>query len=281
MAEDTSIPVSIPKVVSRFARLPFDKRIAELGQKIWMSPRFSVDELDGNTRFIFSVPIRSKFQEQAPREFQILFHAKKTTWNQALQKAYVNAPGKKPIKDYINTVLYKLFCEALIILNTDTEGLAGDYTRFKEDFTANFRAASPRAPGRQSNPNKQQREIRLAKRRAILLPRMQELRKFVELLKRSGIKDEDALRDRVAAEFNDDWMSFVVNGTAFEKLLGDAIDGGIFNSSIAGKWAPWQLTLSVIRCEENVRNPRHLVSPRTIYRAIARGQSKLRDNRNK
>ena len=282
MAKDSSTPISLPKALRRFPRLPVDKGVAELGQKIWTPPHFSVDELNGSTRFIFSVPIQSKFREQAPDEYRILFHAKKTTWKEALQKAYVNAPGKKPIKDYINTVLYKLFCEALIILNTDTEGLGGDYTKFKEDFTANFRAASPRAPGRRFNPDKDQRDIRLAERHAILHPRMKKLRKFIDLLKRSGIKDEDLLRERVGAEFEDEWISFVVNGGSFEMLLAGASDRGIIeNASIAGTWAPWQLTLSVIRCEENACNPRQRLSLRTIYRAMMRGQSKLSGNRKK
>jgi hypothetical protein len=275
MTKDTPIPVSDPKIIHRFPRLPVHEKIAELGQKVWVPPHFSVEELDGATRFIFSVPIQSTFQKQAPDDYRILFHAKKTTWHEALQKAYVEASGKKPIKDYINTVLYRLFCEALIILNTDASGLTGDYTKFKEDFVDKFRSASKRKAGRRPNYDKDKRATRLAERHATLLPRMGELRKFVNRLKQDGIDDENQIRLRVAAEFKDDWISFITDGTAFEMLLGDAIQGGIVrNATIAGKWAPWQLTVSVLRCEEKVRNPRESLSLITIFRAVIGGREK-------
>lgn len=275
MAKDTPIPVSDPKIIHRFPRLPVDEKIAELGQKVWMPPRFSVVELKGTTRFIFSVPIQSRFQEQAPDDYRILFQAKKTTWKEALQRAYLEDPEKKPIKDYINMVLYKLFCDALIILNTDTSGLTGDYTKFKEDFVGNFKKASKRKPGRRPKDRQDKRAIHLAERHAILLPRMAELRKFVNHLKHSGIDDENQIRLRVAAEFKDDWIPFIIDGTAFEMLLGDALEGGIVkNVTIAGKWAPWQLTVSVIRCEEKARNPRKPMSLITLFRAIMHGREK-------
>ena len=279
MKNDSPNPASVPKIVHRFPRLPKDRRVAELAQQVWETPTFSAKEIDGTTQFIFTVPIQAAFKRQEPTIHRILFEAKTTKWTSAIEKAYPETrSGKKLIKEFIDTLLYKVFYEALLILNTDTDGLSGDYTKFKEEFTTNFRAASPRTPGRRPLPNKEQRDIRLANRRAILHPRMQELREFVNRLKHSGISDENLVRENVSAMFKEDWLSFVIDGTAFEMLLGDASEGDTINKShLTGKWAPWQLTLSVIRCEENANNPGRPLSLRTIQRMIMRGQHKLPD----
>jgi hypothetical protein len=283
MTINTPISGSTPRPIWRFPRLPGDREVAELAQQVWRSPTFTAKDVHGMTQFIFSVPIRSGFKRQNPSIYRSLFKAKRVAWTSALEQAYPGTrSGKKLVKDYIDTLLYKLFYEALLILNTDTEGLTGDYTKFKKDFADNFRAASPRTPGRRSDPNKDKREIRLAERYAILLLRMKELRKVVNLLKQSGISQENLVRERVVAEFKDDWITFVVSGAAFEMLLGGASQEGIVkNGSIAGRWAPWQLTLSVIRCEENARKSRKPVSLHTIRKAIMRGTSKLRGNSTK
>jgi hypothetical protein len=208
----------------------------------------------------------------------ILFEKKKTSWSTALKQAYPAArAGKaKLIRSFMDTLLYKVFCDALLILNTDTEGLTRDYTQFKQKFRITFPIASRRAPGRQPTGEGDKIAVHFAKRHAILLPRIRQVRKFVDELKQQGMNDSRILRN-IAARFKDDWIPFVISGDAFQELLANASEGGTMkNVSIAGRWAPWQLTISVIGCEEQKRNPRQQpLRPNTIHRIVMHGQKIL------
>jgi hypothetical protein len=94
---------------------------------------------------------------------------------------------------------------------------------------------------------------------------------------RQAFAESDRMRSAHAAFVQPAW-----NELGPEMILGDASEGAIvYNSHIVGKWAPWQLTLSVIRCEENANNPGRPLSLRTIQRMIMRGQHKLPGRRKK
>jgi hypothetical protein len=222
------------------------------------------------TQFIFTVPIQSGFQQLSPRDYEILFEAKKTSWTDALEKAYPETrSGKtKLIKDSVDTLLYRLFYEALIILNTDTEGLTGDYANFKKDFTANFRAASPRTPGKRPIPNRDERAKHLASRYKAVLPRMVDLRNFVNNLNQSGI-DNESLLMRIGEVFKEDWIAFVTTGTAFGKLPPSEAQNV---TGVATKWAPWKCTVAVICCEEEKRDPNTRFGFVTAYKLIVEGR---------
>jgi hypothetical protein len=90
--------------------------VVELVQHVWRSPTFSAKDVNGMTQFIFSVPIRSGFKRLNPSIYRALFKAKRAAWTSALEQAYPETQcGKtKLIKDYINTLLYRLSYEALL-----------------------------------------------------------------------------------------------------------------------------------------------------------------------
>jgi hypothetical protein len=273
MKDDSPNAASIPTTIHRFARLPQHRRVAELAQQVWETPTFAAKEFDGTTQFIFTVPIQAAFKRQDPTIHRILFEAKTTKWTSAIEKAYPETrSGKKLIKEFIDTLLYKVFYEALLVLNTDTEGLAGDYTKFKQEFTGNFRAASPRTPGKRPIPNRAQLEERLARRYEALLPQLRELRTFVDRLTHSGMTDS-LLGMKVTAAFKGDWVSFAASGSAFERLPG-ALSRSVSEiaTTLGGKWAPWQATVGVIRCEEAKRNPKNPLSVVSIYKMIMAGK---------
>lgn len=270
MTEDNPSLGTAPKTVMRFSRRPKHKMVADLAQRVWTIPTFSAKNVNGETQFIFTVPVQSRFQQQSPRVYEILFEATKTSWTDALEKAYPETrSGKtKLIKDSIDTLLYRLFYEALLILGTDTEGLAGDYTKFKEDFTTYFRAAAPRTPGKRPIPNRDGLAKNLASRYNAVLPRMRDLCKFANNLKQSGI-DNDSLLMRIEEAFKEDWIAFVTAGTAFEKVPPSATQNGI---GVATKWVPWKCTVAVICCEEEKRDPNTRFGFVTARKLIAQGR---------
>jgi hypothetical protein len=257
--------------VHRSPRLPVDRVVADLAQRVWEKPTFSAKSENGMTQFIFSVPIQSGFRKESPSIHRILFEAKKTSWTNALEKAYPETrSGKtKLIKDFIDTLLYRLFYEALLILNTDTEGLAGDYATFKKEFTSNFRAASPRVPGKRPMLNRSQRSKYLANRYNTLLPRVRELRQLVNELKRSGTDDEQLLT-KIGEVFKEEWMKFVISGIAFEKLPRST--GQTVLGIATTKWAPWRCTTGIICCEEEERDSSVRFGFVTAYKLIIEGR---------
>ena len=276
MPQNTPVSEIAPKKIQRFSRLPVDREVAGLAQRVWKSPTFSAKDVNGTTQFIFSVPVQSQFRQKSPSVYRSLFEAKKTTWTSALENAYpetwIGRKRPKLLKDYINTLLYRLFYEGLLILNADTEGLTGDYAKFKSDFAVNFRAASPRTPGRPSRPDKDQTAIRLARRYAALLPQLKKLRNFVDRLKRNGVT-ENLLGVEVRKAFRDDWITFVTSGRVFEKLSGFSSRGGTeIAVTLGGKWAPWQATVGLIHCEEETCDTNDGLSVVTIYKQIMAGK---------
>jgi hypothetical protein len=116
MTINTPISGSIPAPDRRFPRLPGDREVVELVQHVWRSPTFSAKDVNGMTQFIFSVPIRSGFKRLNPSIYRALFKAKRAAWTSPLEQAYPETQcGKiKLIKDYINTLLYRLSYEALL-----------------------------------------------------------------------------------------------------------------------------------------------------------------------
>lgn len=270
MPANAPIPGIAPNDHRRFARLPVGREIAEQGRQVWKQPDFSVKETNGTTQFIFSVPIKSRFQKLAPRNYEILFRTKKTAWIDALERAYREAQSRK--HKYLKNLdvgLYKLFSEALLILTTDIEGLTEDYAETMREEAIKFREAVPRSRGQKPAPK---RLKRLAKRFKILLPRMRELHKFVKEQKKSGIDTEEGLREKVKEAFQDDWIPIVITGAAFQRLPSYAAQGGgEISSSLGGKWAPWQLTTGIIRCEEETLTHKALTAT-TVYKNVMQGR---------
>jgi hypothetical protein len=48
MAKDTPSVGSSPKIVRRFTRLPVDREVADLAQRVWKRPTFSAREVNGS-----------------------------------------------------------------------------------------------------------------------------------------------------------------------------------------------------------------------------------------
>jgi hypothetical protein len=259
------VPTPQPR---RFVRLPGRKDLAETIQRVWKNPDFSPREVNGATEFVFSVPIQLRFQEFAERDYEILFHSKNIRWVDALTLSY----RKSRVQNAINTALYKVFSEAVLLLASDTSRLSEDYAEFKKNHPVEFRAAAPRVPGKQAD---RERGPRLANRFDVLLPRMQQLRKFVDDMQGDNANNATVLATRVGEAFQEDWCPAVVTGEAFKRL--PTSQGHEIASTLGGNWAPWQLTVGVIRWEEDIRLDKQF-SSKTIYRIIgqARKLSRLK-----
>lgn len=268
--------------IQRFPRLPLPKVVAELAQKAWKPPKFSAEESNGNTKFIFTVPIQSRFRRENSEIYKILFKRKKIKWIQALEKVYPEARRGKRIAEFMDTLLYKLFSDALLILNTDTHGFVADHTPFKIKFSEDYQGATARRKGRRSNPRRAEIDVRLWLRYDALHSQTENLRHFLDQMRREGIDDEEQLRRKVAAAFGKEgWTLYVTSGAAFERLPANSSLGtAVVSSSLGGRWAPWQLAVGIIRCQEGARNRGKMLSPWTIFKAIMHGKKLRSDSSN-
>jgi hypothetical protein len=276
--------------ITRFPSLPKGYRVSELAKAAWQKPSFSATEADGITTFAFGVPLRDTLRSLDKNVYRSLFESGGPPWTAALETAYSSAhSGEKTAAEYIDTVLYTVFLEALKILIKDAKSLSTKYkepyrTEFEQSIEADvtdFTEKSPRESGRRRNKRKDdETAIRLSERYKHLKPLVDNLRKLINKLRHDGIGDENMLHAELASAMTEyDWIRHVTSGMAFEELPPKAGYTAPVRSSLGKEWASWQLTVGIIRCEEaETTDRRHKPGVITIYRRIMRGRKLLKQS---
>jgi hypothetical protein len=283
-----------PPKIRRFPRLPEGIDMTKLAKSVWARPTFTAREVNGVTTFVFGISLRSKIRSHNRHVYNSLFKSGGPVWTAALQKAYISAhSGKKRVAEYIDTMLYTVFRDALQILMEDAKTLAKkndtSYRSFDgkdhpallpkivENEAIIFALTSHREKGRKrTRPVDMTRPIRLAKRQATLEPQVNLLRQAVDAIKAKGVKDENTMQTEIGVAFKEyDWINHVVKGHAFLDLPQNGSDTTTTQSSLGGEWAPWQLTMGILACEEKIHHRGRPLGVMAILKMVTQGKKLL------
>jgi hypothetical protein len=287
-------PPTSPKI-RRFPRLPEGLDMTKLAKSVWACPTFKPKEVKGVTTFIFSISLRSKIRSHNRHVYNSLFKSGGPVWTAALQKAYISAhSGKKRVAEYIDTMLYTVFRDALQILMEDAKTLAKKYDdmsyrsfdgkdhpallhKIVENEAIIFALTSRREKGRKRvRQIDESRQIRLAKRHATLEPQVNLLRQSVDALKAKGVKDENTMKTEIGEVFKGhDWINHIVNSSAFLELPQNETATATTQSSLGGEWTPEQLIMGILKCEEKMLHRGRPLSVITIRKMITHGKKLL------
>ena len=288
-AKDGIQPPTPPKI--RIPRLPEGLDMTELAKSVWTRPTFRAEEIDGITTFIFSISLRDKMRSKNEPVYRSLFESGGTAWTTALQKAYVSAQSGKHVADYIDTLLYTVFRDALQILMKDAKTLAkkyngmsyrspGDYPALLEKIVENeatiFALTSGRERGRKRlRQIDETRPIRLAQRCKTLEPLALALKHSLDDLKTKGRQDEAALLTEARKNFQGEAaIDHVLSLGAFRALLPNPDSILDTRLSLWDEWDPHQLVIGIITCEERRRRGRPILAS-TIKKLIDRGMEQI------
>jgi hypothetical protein len=266
--------------IRRFPRLELGRRAGDLAGMIWRRPRLRVQHnpASATTKFIFTTDVLSGFKTQNVLLYQILFRQRKVKWARALMTAYSQRkddrkPRQKTLKQFIDIILYKLFCEGLEIMMRELTSVGHLSAERLKDELDHLRAAAPRTPGRKARPRKlKKRAIRLARRYKEIGEKAIELRRFLR-------SEERECRKHLDIRWNEDQVRTQCERLvpchlllpAMRELLQDQDPN--MRTLATASWTPRDLTIAMIKHEEEQRKSPLALA--TIEEEIRKGNKYL------
>jgi hypothetical protein len=254
--------------------------IDKLVRRALKRPHFRIvqsrESLDLTLTVQGSVPHTLK--EENTGLYRALFRPKeRVRWVEILMQAY-SAPaprGKKPIKLAIQFWIHKLLVDALSILLSNAKDAGGQYESFLEKEIESLAKSLRRKPGPHKSRRKRESDaVRFAVRHKTLIPEVSGLKEFI---RRHTGGDDKLLGEAATEELHYEWLSHVTQGQALQNLPMINGDPATARSHLRGKWAPWQLSVGIIWCEEKAQHPTTRLGASTVYKYILQGNKILQD----
>ena len=197
----------------------------------------------------------------------------------AFVKAYGTAKyDGEPVKKRMRFLLREVMVGALLILlEKNKEVFQLDENTVKEE-QLNLRKGVVKSGPPRRERKRERTAKRLATRYVELLPKVREIRKFVED-EESSLSDTE-LRAAILRKFQDPWVSLITSGCALKNLLPIPDHDSEIETLSSKGWTARQLTVGIIVCEEKVRRPEFSLGPTTIYeKYIALGKQLIAEQK--
>jgi hypothetical protein len=240
-------------------------------------PHLRIENHRNSLDFIFKFEgsVTRALRNEHPKLYRILFEPKKSkSWTDILMLAYhseASGQDKKTVKQWLRFWLNRIFVNAFDVLLSRAafENLSQEDKDYVEKEIAIHRKFLRRKSGRRkSNRRQEQDAIRFARRHSQLIPQVRMLEAFVS---KRRLDDEKGLGQAAENQFQFEWLHHVIKGEALKHLPTINNNPASATSMLNGNWAPWQLSVGILYCEEE----KHL-EPNTIYKYILLGKTLLR-----
>jgi hypothetical protein len=254
-----------------------------VGHALQKRPHLRIEKHRNSLDFVFKFEgsVTRALREERPQLYRILFEPRKNkSWTDVLMHAYhkeASGQDKKTVKLWLRFWLNRIFVNAFDVLlsNAISENLSNEDRNYVETEIAFHKNLLKRKSGpRKSLLRREQDAIRFARRHSQLVPQVSLLKAFV--LKQK-MDDDKVLGRAVEKEFQFDWLPYVTQGEALQRLPMINNDPNTQRSRIRGKWSSWQLSVGILYCEESALNSKRHLGSNTIYKYVLLGKKLLRE----
>jgi hypothetical protein len=249
--------------IQRFPRIPELEHVGEMAKAIWKRPRFSARETAHSTEFKLKLgfSLRKRAKDESPAIHQMLFEDQRLNWSQELVKAYGAAKYKGlAVSKVCDGALYQVFLRALQNVFEKARHSGARYAEYLGGEPGDLVKSAHRVR-RPNRAAREQRAICLARRYRELKPEVSALRKFVETQKDLG---KSELLSQIEKRFKNDWVPYVINEMAIRHLPEIPVHARSVDSLGSLEWTVRQLTVGIMKCEEDHRGEKPSLGATTI-----------------